>query len=74
MNKLSSTEPAVQALRNIIFCLFAAGLNVKSADIRENDSLAKALGEVRWRVEQGGGGDNLRDWIRRERQLTELSV
>ncbi|KAE8538308.1 hypothetical protein D1P53_005650 [Cryptococcus gattii VGV] len=74
VNKLSSTEPAVQGLRNIIFCLFAAGLNVKPADIRENDSLAKALGEVRWRVEQGGGGDNLRDWIRRERQLTELSV
>lgn len=74
MNKLSSTEPAAQALRNIIFCLFTAGLNVKPADIRETDSLAKALGEVRWRVEQGGGGDNLRDWIRRERQLIELSV
>lgn len=60
------------ALPNIISCLFAAGLNVKPADVREKDDLAKALAEVIWRVERGEAGNYLKDWVRREKQLTKL--
>lgn len=71
VDRLSSTGPVASALPNIISCLFAAGLNVKPTDVREKDDLAKALGEVRWRVEQGDAGNYLKGWVRRERQLTE---
>lgn len=72
MDRLSSAGSVAPALPNIISCLFAAGLNVKPADVREKDDLAKALAEVRWRVERGEAGNYLKDWVRREKQLSEL--
>ncbi|OXG21306.1 nucleolar pre-ribosomal-associated protein 1 [Cryptococcus neoformans Tu259-1] len=72
VDRLSSAGSVAPALPNIISCLFAAGLNVKPADVREKDDLAKALAEVRWRVERGEAGNYLKDWVRREKQLSEL--
>ncbi|TYJ56309.1 hypothetical protein B9479_003000 [Cryptococcus floricola] len=74
VKRLEPLEGPSTAIHVITANLFEIGLTFSVPDLKYDGSLREALSSVSWRVERGDGGSQLRDWVRRERRLEELSV